>query len=165
LIIDVGLDGRSMKVEVDTCGTRPRVSVDGVVIECDWDRISDGHYLMIADGRVLDLSVFRQDNGLSIATRDGTFLLTVNDPRLAGLRHVVAEGGAGLQQIRADMPGKVIRLLVSEGDTVSYDKGLLVLEAMKMQNEIRSPKTGVVREIRVQPGRAVNSGDLLLSIE
>ena len=154
-----------MKVEVDTCGTRPRVSVDGVVIECDWDRISDGHYLMIADGRVLDLSVFRQDNGLSIATRDGAFLLTVNDPRLAGLRHVVEEGGAGLQQIRADMPGKVIRLLVSEGDTVSYDKGLLVLEAMKMQNEIRSPKTGVVREIRVQPGRAVNSGDLLLSIE
>jgi biotin carboxyl carrier protein len=59
----------------------------------------------------------------------------------------------------------VIRVLVRRGDAVTSGQALLVLEAMKMQNEIRSPKTGVVKEVAVEPGRAVNSGDLLIAIE
>jgi pyruvate carboxylase subunit B len=63
------------------------------------------------------------------------------------------------------MPGKVVRILVDVGDSVNFDQGLLVLEAMKMQNEIRAPKSGVVKEIGVVEGKAVNSGDLLVSLE
>jgi len=71
----------------------------------------------------------------------------------------------GRLQLRADMPGKVIRLLVRDGEAVASGQALLVLEAMKMQNEIRSPKAGVVREVAVEAGRTVNSGDLLIAIE
>jgi Acetyl/propionyl-CoA carboxylase, alpha subunit len=67
--------------------------------------------------------------------------------------------------VRAPMPGKVVRLLVAEGAEVNANQGLLVMEAMKMQNEIKSPKKGVVRKLSVAEGVAVNSGDLLASIE
>jgi pyruvate carboxylase subunit B len=63
------------------------------------------------------------------------------------------------------MPGKVIRVLVKPGDKVCYDQGLLVLEAMKMQNEIRAPKAGIVKDIGVQPGGTVGAGDFLISLE
>ena len=65
----------------------------------------------------------------------------------------------------AEMPGKVIRLLCEVGDEVALDQGLVVIEAMKMQNEIRAPKSGVVKEIGVEEGKRVNSGDFLLSLE
>ena len=63
------------------------------------------------------------------------------------------------------MPGKVIRLLIKPGDSVSCDQGLLVLEAMKMQNEIRAPKSGVVKDIGVKPGETVSAGDFMVSLE
>ena len=63
------------------------------------------------------------------------------------------------------MPGKVIKLLVAEGAEVQANQGIVVLEAMKMQNEIKSPKKGVVRKLGVTEGAAVNSGDLLATVE
>jgi biotin carboxyl carrier protein len=67
----------------------------------------------------------------------------------------------GRQQIVAPMPGKVVRVLVSAGDEVAAGQGLLVVEAMKMQNEIRSPKQGKVERFEVQEGQAVNAGEVL----
>jgi pyruvate carboxylase subunit B len=75
------------------------------------------------------------------------------------------EGPAGLLRMRAEMPGKIVRVLVREGESVAYDQGLLVLEAMKMQNEIRAPKSGTIKEVAVTGGITVNTGDFLLSIE
>jgi biotin carboxyl carrier protein len=75
------------------------------------------------------------------------------------------EGQAGLQRLCAEMPGKVIRVLVREGDAVVYEQGLLVIEAMKMQNEIRAPKAGTIKAVGVAAGRTVNTGDFLLSLE
>jgi biotin carboxyl carrier protein len=63
------------------------------------------------------------------------------------------------------MPGKVIRVLLKEGDSVQANQGILVMEAMKMQNEIKSPKSGTVKKIGVTAGSAVNSGDLMAEVE
>jgi len=63
------------------------------------------------------------------------------------------------------MPGKVIRVLVNEGDSVQANEGILVMEAMKMQNEIKSPKNGIVKKVGVTAGICVNSGDLLAEVE
>ena len=63
------------------------------------------------------------------------------------------------------MPGKVVRVLASEGSTVEAQQGIVVMEAMKMQNEIKTPKSGVVKKVYVQAGDAVNAGDLLVSLE
>ena len=65
----------------------------------------------------------------------------------------------------APMPGKVVRILVAEGDEVEKGKGVLVVEAMKMQNEIKSPKKGVVKKLSAAEGSAVNAGDVLAVIE
>jgi pyruvate carboxylase subunit B len=63
------------------------------------------------------------------------------------------------------MPGKIVTVLVNVGDTVEKDQGLLVVEAMKMENELRAPGPGVVREVRVNSGQAVEAGELLARIE
>jgi len=63
------------------------------------------------------------------------------------------------------MPGKVVKVLVREGDSVQANQGLIVIEAMKMQNEVKSPKSGVVRKLGVKESAAVNSGDLLAIVE
>ncbi len=87
----------------------------------------------------------------------------VSDPKKSRRKHgAVVEGR---QTINAPMPGKVIRLLVAEGDTVDAGQGLLVVEAMKMQNEIKSPKAGKVVAIAVAEGAAVNPGQALVSVE
>ncbi|HZV60180.1 MAG TPA: biotin/lipoyl-containing protein, partial [Candidatus Eremiobacteraceae bacterium] len=67
----------------------------------------------------------------------------------------------GRQQITAPMPGKIVRVLVKEGEQVEVGQGLLVVEAMKMQNEIRSPKNGKVERVHVKEGQTVNSGEIL----
>jgi len=63
------------------------------------------------------------------------------------------------------MPGKIVKVLVTEGAEVNANQGILVMEAMKMQNELKSPKKGIVRKLTVTEGMAVNSGDLLVSVE
>jgi biotin carboxyl carrier protein len=98
---------------------------------------------------------------LQLQTDRFEFTAEVVDPRSwRGRRHGGAEA-EGRQQIAAPMPGKVVRVLVKAGDAVEAGQGLLVVEAMKMQNEIRSPKSGTVERILVEEGQAVNAGEVL----
>jgi biotin carboxyl carrier protein len=71
----------------------------------------------------------------------------------------------GIAQIKTAMPGKVVRILVAEGTEVLQGDGILIVEAMKMQNEMKSPKDGIVKEIKVAEGATVNAGDVLAVIE
>jgi len=71
----------------------------------------------------------------------------------------------GAKEVRAAMPGKVVAVLVEVGTTVERGQGVLVIEAMKMENEIGAPRAGKVTEVLVKPGQAVESGELLLRIE
>jgi biotin carboxyl carrier protein len=96
-------------------------------------------------------------NGLSFPTE-------VFDPRALRAR---GKGSAshGRENVAASMPGKVIRVLVSEGDTVEAGQGLVVVEAMKMQNEMKSPKAGRIVEVKTKPDAAVAAGDVLVVVE
>jgi biotin carboxyl carrier protein len=101
------------------------------------------------------------DGTLTLQTGPEEFTAEVIDPRAwSGRRHTAVEA-EGRQQIVAPMPGKVVRLLVKAGDAVEAGQGLLVMEAMKMQNEIRSPKSGVVERLLATEGQAVNAGEVL----
>jgi biotin carboxyl carrier protein len=88
----------------------------------------------------------------------------VFDPRDLRARPAAMASG-GRSEISAPMPGKVIRVLVSEGDSVEAGQGLVVVEAMKMQNEMKSPKAGRVAEVRTQPDAAVAAGETLIVVE
>jgi biotin carboxyl carrier protein len=165
VILEIGSGDNRKVVELSADGSRLQVAVDGKAVPCDWQRVAEGQYSLIVDGRVFDFIVEPREGHWHVAGRAGTAILQVRDPRRLSELHDVEEGQAGLQRLTSDMPGKVVRVLVREGEPVVYDQALLVLEAMKMQNEIRAPKSGVVREIGVTPGTAVGTGGFLLSLE
>jgi biotin carboxyl carrier protein len=147
----------------------PRVSTE---IE---DRVYDlevhksgGSYLLIHNGQVFECRVEgRPESGKTVDVIVGTtqYAVTLTDPRrLRGASGMAAHADEAALII-APMPGKVVRVMVEVGDVVTADAGILVVEAMKMQNEMKSPKAGTVVALNVQAGATVNSGDVLAVVE
>jgi biotin carboxyl carrier protein len=100
---------------------------------------------------------------VSVGARE--YGVTLADPK--HLRAAGAAGGeqGGRVQLKAPMPGKVVRVLVEAGQAVETGQALVVVEAMKMQNELKSPKSGTVTELRAEVGSTVNAGDVLVVVE
>jgi biotin carboxyl carrier protein len=94
-----------------------------------------------------------------------SFAYEVRDPRSLGARRAKAASSDGPKKIKAPMPGKVVRIVAAEGTQVEAGQGVIVIEAMKMQNELKSPKAGVVKKIHAAEGVTVNAGDALAEIE
>ncbi|HEY6340111.1 MAG TPA: acetyl-CoA carboxylase biotin carboxyl carrier protein subunit [Bryobacteraceae bacterium] len=120
-----------------------------------------GSRAVVIDGRVY--RVTRGARGEMLVNGVAT-LIEVFDPRDLRARPAAMASG-GRSEIFARMPGKVVRVLVSKGDSVEAGQGLVVVEAMKMQNEMKSPKAGRVAEVRTQPGAAVLAGETLIVVE
>jgi pyruvate carboxylase subunit B len=156
---------RRIAVELPEDSGAGTVWVDGIATAASWTRIDGRGYSLVVDGRVFDLSVAFSGDSCTVAGRGGAVELRIVDPRHLESAHEVEPGGAGIVRIRSEMPGKVVRVLVRPGDTVAFGQGLLVLEAMKMQNEITAPRRGTVREVAAVEGRAVASGEFLVSLE
>jgi biotin carboxyl carrier protein len=153
-----------VEIELPDSSAGQPVLIAGRDADVDWVRIRDREYSILIAGRVFDLTVETAGERSLVHGRDGAAQLRVSDPRRGGAAEV--EGGkTGLQRIVAEMPGKVIRIMARPGDAVAFGQGLLVIEAMKMQNEIPAPKSGVVREVAAIEGKAVQAGDFLLSLE
>ena len=123
-----------------------------------------GVYSVLLDGRMYDARVEETPAGLVVVIDGYRFEIEVRDPRRWS-RKDAAHGVEGVQTLAAPMPGKVVRVLVAAGDTVEAGQGLLVVEAMKMQNEIKAPKKGKVTKITVAEAATVNAGDLLMIVE
>ena len=151
---------RVVEFERDAAGWR--VSLDGRPVNVDAVEIAPHTFSILLDGQNFEFSVMQSADGkMKLQTGAQEFTAEVIDPRAWGGRrhgHVEAEGR---QQILAPMPGKVVRLLVKAGDHVEAGQGLLVVEAMKMQNEIRSPKSGTVERVLAKEGQPVNAGEIL----
>ena len=152
-------------VELIRDGQRWRAIVDGQPVEADAVEVAPHTYSILLGGKSHELRVSPlPDGSLKILSTQTEFLAQVIDPREWRGRHGAAEV-EGRQQIVAPMPGKIVRILVKPGDAVELGQGLIVVEAMKMQNEIRSPKSGAVEKIIAKEGDAVNAGDVLLWVD
>jgi acetyl/propionyl-CoA carboxylase alpha subunit len=114
--------------------------------------------------RSLEISVIPTGDAYAVSVGGKRIEIEIIDAR-AALRKAAQHGQLGTVEVRAPMPGKVVKVLVSEGAPVEMNQGLLVIEAMKMQNEIKSPKKGTVRKVGVRETEAVNAGDLLVVVE
>jgi len=134
--------------------------IDGRSVVADAAKVLPGVYSIIFVGRSLEVTVEDIPGGLLLRTAGREFQVEIADPR-AWRR---GRGGSieltGRQKVAAPMPGKIVRVLVAPGEQVEADQGLLVIEAMKMQNEIRSPKAGKV-ETLAREGQTVNAGEIL----
>jgi biotin carboxyl carrier protein len=134
-------------------------SIEGATVSIDSGKLE----VVLSDGRRHRYPVTwsKQDGSVIIATPLGSLRLQAKrgSAALAGL------GGAGRNIIKSSMPGKIVRILCKRGDAVTAEQPLLIIEAMKMENEIRAPLDGIVEEISVQEGQKVETGALLLRLE
>jgi biotin carboxyl carrier protein len=165
LILEISSADETITVEVTSVGGKRKIRLGDSDLSCDWIKIGDGYYSLILNGQVFDLLIDCRAESCAVTSRAGAYNFRIADPRRSFIKPAVDETQAGLQRICADMPGKVLRVMVKEGDFVANDQCLLVLEAMKMQNEIRAPKSGLVLEVGITAGMTVNTGDFLLSLE
>jgi biotin carboxyl carrier protein len=121
----------------------------------------DGTWSILIDGRSYAVAILGAGE---VSVNERVFRVDVFDPReLRGRRS--AADNSGPQAIAAPMPGRVIRVLVDPGQEVAADEGLIVVEAMKMQNEMKAPRAGRVAAVKTVAGATVSAGDVLLVIE
>ena len=137
--------------------------LDGQPVEVDVVNVGTSTYSILLGGLSYEIRV-RPGPGGGLVVQAGAeeIPVEIHDPRSwRGRRAGAGFAAEGRQQIAAPMPGKVVRVLVKQGDDVEAGQGLVVVEAMKMQNEIRSPKAGKVERLHVAEGQAVNAGEVL----
>ena len=153
---------RKHTVELERSGRGYSISLDGQVIQADAAIVAESTVSVLIAGQGFEVQVTPSPDGhLRLQSGAHEFTAVLEDPRAwPGRRHAAWEA-EGRQQIVAPMPGKVVRLLVATGDEVDAGQGLVVVEAMKMQNEIRSPKKGRVERLEVKEGQPVNAGEIL----
>jgi biotin carboxyl carrier protein len=148
-----------------------RIEVDGKTYSYDRGKIENGTFRIILGNSVFKISMLESvkgdsDNLIKISVNGVQYEVKIEDRRALIRKKLLPVRGpySGLQEIRAPMPGKVTRLEVQNGDNVSPGMGLLVLEAMKMENEIKSHLSGVVERLTATVGQPVEKGEILLSI-
>ena len=153
-------------VEVTRQGSGYRILVDGRLLDADAVQIASHTISILLNGQSYEIHIEDSlDGKLKLQTGALEFLAQVQDPRAWRGRKQGALEAEGRQQIIAPMPGKVIRILVKAGDTVQAGQGIAVIEAMKMQNEIRSPKSGNVERVTAKDGQNVSAGEVLAWVE
>jgi len=173
--LSVTVNGHEHILEINGDGA-VSCRLDGTAFEADVSMLESGVYSLLIGGRSFTVRVSPTAeispavNGGSAAEYDVQtggkhYSVAVRDPRRTIHRGRAKASIEGRQTIAARMPGKVIRLLVSEGESVESGQGLIVVEAMKMQNEIKCPKSAKIQKILVHEGQPVNAGDVLLLVE
>ena len=161
------LGDQSYTVEIEEIGkSLYRVSVDGNEFLVDGKKTGRTNYSLIVDDRSFEIEVDNTDDEYRVLVDGRNYRIDLVDERR------VRVGGTqtglelqGRQSVSVPMPGKIIAVLVTEGDAVEKGQGLVIVEAMKMENEVRSPVTGTVREIKVKPGDTVEGGAVLVIVE
>jgi biotin carboxyl carrier protein len=167
---EIHLDGATGKkvriVDIESLGETYRISLDGNPVSADAVLLTPGIISILIDGQSFEIHVTPSADGkLKLQCGPHQYSAEIADPRAWRGRNHGALEAEGRQQVIAPMPGKVIRLLVAAGDKVEAGQGLVVVEAMKMQNEIKSPKNGKVERLLAKEGQAVNAGDVLALVE
>ena len=165
-----------MKLELKVNGAPGRIELLEPAPECRF-RLDDGAeqaaqvelaepcvYSILMDGRSYDARVEDTPEGSVVVVIDGyRFEIDVRDPRRMR-RHGSGGSGEGVQNVVAPMPGKVVRVLVAPGDAVETGQGLIVVEAMKMQNEMKAARAGAVLSVSAREGATVTAGEVLATI-
>ena len=163
------LEGAEHELEVDELAANSlRLRLGEDQFDVDVRRVGPASFSILVDNRCFDLDVIHDGDEIIVASRGGTTRVTLVDTarRSRRTRSDAARGQAtGRVELRAMMPGRVVNVLVKAADNVAFQQGVVVVEAMKMENELKSPKEGKVVEVKVTSGQTVEKGDVLVVIE
>ena len=162
------IEGEKHELRISREGARLVAEIDGRVVEAYVQETESGGYLLIIDGRVYDCRAAQsiaQPLMTQVRVRGSVYAVALSDPKRLRATASAAAHNDGTAQIVAQMPGKIVRVHVEAGSHVEAGDAILVVEAMKMQNEMKSPKAGVVSVLNAKAGETVNAGAVLAVIE
>jgi biotin carboxyl carrier protein len=167
-----------MKLEIEIAGRlrviellpadgqqQSHATLDGQPVEIEAHLLRPGVLSLVIEGRAYRVVLEDDPDEPAIHLAGRRHAYRIDDPRSLKARRAHAQGHDGPRPIKASMPGRVVRILAQPGDTVEVNQGVVVIEAMKMQNELKSPKAGKVAVLRVSPGDTVAAGEILAVIE
>lgn len=165
MIYEVSISGKTHKVELSRAGLGWRCKLDGHELPLDVTSVQNGVLSILVDGKSYEVRQESTPTETNIVVGRERFGAVVRDPRSLRSRRSSGAAEEGLKKVVAPMPGKVVRILAREGTAVEAGQGVVVIEAMKMQNEMKSPKKGTVKKINAAEGAAVEAGQVLAEIE
>jgi len=161
---EIAIDGKTYRLDLDQVEGCWSCRVDGREIEVDAVLARPNVLSLRIGNKAFEVKCERVGGDVHIWVGSRRFSAEVRDPRSLRSR-IRAVDEHGPKKLTAPMPGKVVRVLLSQGAEVEAGAGVLVVEAMKMQNEVKSPKKGTIQRILVAEGAAVNAGDVLAIVE
>lgn len=161
---DIIIDGKNYRLDLNRADGRWSCRVDGRDVEVDAVLARADVLSLRLGNQAYEVKCERVGGELHLWVGSARFAVEVRDPRsLRGRARALDDHGP--RKLTAPMPGKIVRVLLRQGAEVDAGAGVVVVEAMKMQNEVKSPKKGTIQKILVTEGAAVNSGDILAIVE
>mgnify|MGYP003575380470 CR=1 FL=1 len=160
-------NGQDQNLSIDEVDGRLQVDIDGRKYEVQVHQPGDASYLLMDNNQVFDCRVTRQPKShdrFEINLKGRRHAVAIIDPRRLRSDENSDRHHDGLTEISSQMPGKVVRVLVEVGTKVEKGDGIVVVEAMKMQNEMKSPREGVIVSVNVSSGSTVNAGEVLATV-
>lgn len=160
------IDNQQYQIEIND---EDRLTIDGQPVELDFKSMAEGQpiYSLILGGKSYEAMIELTDEGWQVMLRGQLYQIDVEDERQRRLR--MASGGTATQsgelKLKAPMPGLIVDIPVEEGQEVAKGDNLIILESMKMQNEIKSPREGKILRVNVKAGDSVNQNQVLLTLD
>ncbi len=162
------LNDEKHEITIEQTDEKVFAKIDNRTYELEASEPEPNVYLFKYDNKIFEVFISSNEKAnepFKVNIANQQFEIKISDPKR--LRGTSARNGEieGIAEIKTAMPGKVVRVLAHQGAKVQTGDGIIVVEAMKMQNEMKSPKDGVIKEIRFSEGATVNAGDVLVIIE
>jgi biotin carboxyl carrier protein len=163
--IELEIDGQMIEGEFTLSGGAAQLSFGGATREAQVSEPEPGMFTVIINDRVYRCDLEESPGGAVEVIVNGERIPVAARDKKHLRGQTGAAAASGQAKLLAPMPGKVVRVLLNAGDEVAARQGVMVVEAMKMQNEVQSPKAGKIAEIKVSEGQTVNAGEVLAVIE
>jgi biotin carboxyl carrier protein len=165
MVYEITVDGRPHRLELERDERVWKCRLDGREIVVDAVLARPDVLSLLIDGRSYEIKREQTATDLHLWVGSTRFAVELRDPRSLRSRRDGEGNASGPRKLLCPMPGKIVRVLVAEKSAVEAGQGIVVVEAMKMQNEIKSPKKGVVQRLLATQGSSVNAGDVLAIVE
>jgi len=165
MVYEVTVDGKPHRLELTKADAEWTCRLDGQEIKVDAVVTRPDVLSMLVDGHSYEIKREQTALDLHLWVGNSRFAVELHDPRSLRSRRDGAGDEKGPRKLLAPMPGRIVRVLVAEKADIEAGQGVVVVEAMKMQNEIKSPKKGIVQKILATEGANVNAGDVLAIVE
>ena len=165
MVYEVMVDGAPHRLELEKEDAGWKCRLDGKEVHVDAVLPRRDVLSLLVDGHAFEVKREQTATDLHMWVGSRRYAVELHDPRSLRSRKGAALDEKGPRKVVAPMPGRIVRLLVAEQAEVAVGQGIVVVEAMKMQNEIKSPKKGIVKKIVTTAGATVNAGDVLAIVE